>query len=259
MKKFLIGCAIFVFLCGLCCAGGLFYTWYQGSQMVASWEKSATSLKELNTKHPFTPPADDKLDEERLKAFFALRDAAIDKVMADPDAAALLNNDGQQVSGWDAMRIMFSYSREVLNFVVMEMDRSSFSPDEYGHITRLVYQTVAQGNAEGDKDMKEIYESLASGTDQVNAALQQSNQARNQVAFVTTMDFLPQVDATTLQHNMDLLRQFKEKLLREPRLAFAELALLMKGQSAGILTKMEGELERARQALPDSLPALPGT
>jgi len=225
MKKILIGCGIvsLVLFLGLVALG--VFGFVQAKRVFGNWENSRAQLETLETKHPYTPPADETFKEERLADYFEVRDALLAHAQANPTVSKLLNTPPGQapnVGAVEMLGLVTGFVPDMLNKLTAELDQRQMSFSEFKDNSERIYATIRAGYENNDGGMKTIYESLDNAIAQFNLHLANNNQGTNQLNFnQATSDALSRHEIPEI--NYEMLNEYRLKLTEDPLMTFIEL------------------------------------
>lgn len=239
MKKLLIGCGIVLLLVVIAVIGVGIWGYMVVSDFVGGWSNATAAVEQLDADFPFTAPADDSLDANRLEAYFAFRREFYDYLSADPTVSKMLSDDPQvQQSIGPGELISFGTAGIPTHIEKMaELLRArEMSPREAGWQMRTMVGTITRAAREGDQRMQTLLEDLNVTLDQFNSAIDEANNSEAQQARVdleqiaAEAEDIPQAE---LQENVELIAERRDELTAEPKQLFIDFIIM--GVSGGML------------------------
>ncbi len=230
MKKFLIGCSIVLLLAIAIATGILIFIGLKIKGVANNYEMAFQNMEQLETKYPYTKPGTRKLDEDRLLAYFEIREGFITNIQEDPLIKAFLeaekdpNTAPPEVGLGDMWRI----GSEAIPSWVEEFNTLSDSrqmpPSEYIFHLRTVYQTIYEGQERGDPDMTRIYSQLTDMVDNMNREIaKQNNPDLRPVQLEQSLEDIESMDEDSIAHNITLLKDHLDKIEDRPMLGGIEV------------------------------------
>ena len=157
MKKFLIGCGVFVGLIVLIIAVGVGMLIQRGQRMAREIQASQAALAAVNRTYAFTPPSDARLTEARFTAWLGVAEKVADQVSSrfeqldqprgrGPDFGAVLSG----------MTSVFRLYPDVLKVLSDTLGEARMSADEFVWIKNEVEAAVRSEAAQVRPILKEL-------------------------------------------------------------------------------------------------------
>lgn len=230
MKKILIGCGIVSLLLVTILVGLIIYGALWVKNLGTRVAETRAQIVQLDSRYPYTPAADGRLDPSRVTAYFELREVMVNRILDEPLVKRLVDGQASGQRPDIGFRDLFTLAKDVMPGIARdfrrELDDRQMSPREMADIVRNVYTTLLKGKQANDPLMTEIYDSLNMAIDQVNAVAQQTN---NQQLLVSVEAAL--ADATTIPEdvllaNRSIIAEHRDQLLDYPQLAWLEFILV---------------------------------
>lgn len=230
LKKLLIGCGVLLILAFILVAGGLVFVGIKMRNWGRSMETMATQIQETNQLYPFQELTTLELDEQRVRDYFAVRQAVIDRARGNRTVTGLINAAEKGERYEPGMREMFymvtSFLPEMSKAFRQQLDERNMSMNEYEYITRAIYTTIVEGEREGRQDMTNLFVGVHRAVDQVNMQLAGTQMSDHTVDVEKTAENLDREEITVPEKNFDIVAQYEDQILEYPWLSFLEFLLI---------------------------------
>jgi hypothetical protein len=230
MKKWLIGCGIIFLFCVVICGGLTFFGVHKLNQWTGKWEQIKKDYQQLEQKYPFTIPEEPDLTTGRIDDYFEIRLKVADLVSSNTVlaefAAAHKNKKQPNFGPTDMMQLAFKFSQQAAVFFHDELDAKQMSFSEYSYYTRMTYMALAKGAEEGDPELQALFDELGAQVDEINQALQKSNNKQYVVYYKELMQKLVEEEVPLTAMDEAAMKKHASQLMEYPLIAFVELFLL---------------------------------
>lgn len=230
MKKILIGCGVVSLLLVTLFVGLVIYGFLWAKNLGDKVVEARAQIVQLDTRYPYTPAPDGKLDPSRVTAYFEIREAMVNRILQEPIVERVFDAQasGQQpdIGFWDVLTLAKDVMPAIARDFQRELDDRQMSPREMADIIRNVYTTLLKGKQANDPLMTEIYDNLNMAIDQVNAMAQQTNNQQLLVSVEAALADSTTIPEDVLLENRAVVADHRDELLEYPQLAWLEFILV---------------------------------
>lgn len=156
MKKVLMGCGVLILILFVI-FGFLVYQGVKlGKSFASGIEETKKQYNALNSRHPFTAPADGIVTEEQMARWIAVRDASLAPVQ-NLDAKL---KAGKTRNPLKVLEGVMSVFQEIARAHVTILDGQKMSMNEYAWVTKTVLGVLNSGDGRASAKLKPIIEKL---------------------------------------------------------------------------------------------------
>lgn len=246
LKKMLIVAVVLILvLCLICCGTGIYVT-YVFNQWASSWTESVEELEALGNDYSFSPPQDGVVPEDRMEAYFTVRDKTSEFIFSNATVQKIQQAQGgpaPNIGFWELWSLIFGFPQEMIGEFASELDSQQMSPEEYFYITRQVYATIDEGALIGDEELTSIFNQLKEANDSVAQMVQQ--QGNNPEAVIDFENVVEGLSAGGVSEGMmETVKQHSDALTEQPLMSYFELLFIravQQGQIQGVDVPAEAE------------------